>query len=179
VVLGGGDTGMDCNRTAIRLGAASVTCVYRRDEMSMPGSRREVGSAVTKVCNSCSIASRLALIGDDNKVRAVQVVTTELVDDGKGRVRLRNVEGSEKELRADVVIQAFGFRASPPAWCEAYGIERDRSGRILAGARRPPAVPDQPPESVCRWRQYARRGSGGARRLRRSRGCWVDRSNVQ
>jgi glutamate synthase (NADPH/NADH) small chain len=59
VVLGGGDTGMDCNRTAIRLGAASVTCVYRRDEASMPGSRREVGySREEGVTNSCSIASR-------------------------------------------------------------------------------------------------------------------------
>ena len=133
VVLGGGDTGMDCNRTSIRLGAASVTCVYRRDEMSMPGSRREVGSSRDEGVQFLFNRQPTALIGDDNKVRAVQVVTTELVDDGKGGVRLRNVEGSEKELPADVVIQAFGFRASPPAWCEAFGIERDRSGRILAG----------------------------------------------
>jgi glutamate synthase (NADPH/NADH) small chain len=61
------------------------------------------------------------------------VVSTELVDSGDGRPRPHNVEGSETELRADVVIQAFGFRASPPAWCAAHGIELDSSGRILAG----------------------------------------------
>ena len=63
----------------------------------------------------------------------MRVVTTELVDSGDGRPRPRNVEGSETELRADVVIQAFGFRPSPPAWCAAHGIELDSSGRILAG----------------------------------------------
>jgi glutamate synthase (NADPH/NADH) small chain len=133
VVLGGGDTGMDCNRTSIRLGAASVTCVYRRDEASMPGSRREVGSSRDEGVQFLFNRQPTALIAEGNRVRAVQVVSTELVDDGKGGMQLRHVEGSEKELPADVVIQAFGFRASPPAWCDAYGIERDRSGRILAG----------------------------------------------
>ena len=67
------------------------------------------------------------------RVRGVRVVTTELVDNGDGRPRPRNVEGSETELRADVVIQAFGFRPSPPAWCAGHGIALDASGRILAG----------------------------------------------
>jgi glutamate synthase (NADPH/NADH) small chain len=133
VVLGGGDTGMDCNRTSIRLGAASVTCVYRRDEPSMPGSRREVGASRDEGVQFLFNRQPTLLIGDDNTVCAVRVVTTELVDDGKGGTQLRNVEGSEKDLPADVVIQAFGFRASPPDWCDAFGITRDRSGRILAG----------------------------------------------
>jgi glutamate synthase (NADPH/NADH) small chain len=115
VVLGGGDTGMDCNRTSIRLGAASVTCVYRRDEASMPGSRREVGSSCDEGVQFMFNRQPTALIAEGNRVRAVQVVSTELVDDGKGGMQLRHVEGSEKELPADVVIQAFGFRASPPA----------------------------------------------------------------
>jgi len=133
VVLGGGDTGMDCNRTAIRLGAASVTCVYRRDEASMPGSRREVGYSREEGVNFLFHRQPLALLGEQGRVRGVRVVTTELVDGGDGRSRPRNVEGSETELRADVVIQAFGFRPSPPAWCAAHGIELDASGRILAG----------------------------------------------
>ena len=54
IVLGGGDTAMDCNRTSIRQGAESVVCAYRRDEANMPGSRREVKMRVKKVWNSSS-----------------------------------------------------------------------------------------------------------------------------
>jgi glutamate synthase (NADPH) small chain len=138
VVLGGGDTGMDCNRTAIRLGAASVTCVYRRDEANMPGSRREVAYSREEGVTFLFHRQPLALIGGDSdddrdRVRKVRVVSTELIDDGQGRKRPRNIEGSEVELRADVVIQAFGFRPSPPAWCAQHGIELDASGRVLAG----------------------------------------------
>ncbi|MDE3210443.1 MAG: FAD-dependent oxidoreductase [Pseudomonadota bacterium] len=133
VVLGGGDTGMDCNRTAIRLGAASVTCAYRRDEASMPGSRREVGYSREEGVHFLFHRQPLEILGDDGRVRAVRMVTTELVDAGDGRPRPRQVEGSETELRADVVIQAFGFRPSPPDWCAAFGIELDGSGRIQAG----------------------------------------------
>ena len=133
VVLGGGDTGMDCNRTSIRLGAASVTCVYRRDEASMPGSRREVGYSREEGVKFLFHRQPLELAGEQGRVRGVRVVTTELVDSGDGRPRPRNIEGSETELRADVVIQAFGFRPSPPAWCARHGIALDASGRILAG----------------------------------------------
>ncbi|OOG51353.1 FAD-dependent oxidoreductase [Rhodanobacter sp. C01] len=135
VVLGGGDTGMDCNRTSIRLGAASVTCVYRRDEASMPGSRREVGYSREEGVKFLFHRQPLELVGDQGTVRGVRVVTTELVDNGDGRPRPSNVVGSETELRADVVIQAFGFRPSPPAWCAEYGIALDASGRILAGGK--------------------------------------------
>lgn len=133
VVLGGGDTGMDCTRTAVRLGAASVTCVHRRDEAGMPGSRREVGYAREEGVDFLFQRQPLALLGEQGRVRGVRMVATEAVDGGDGRPCLRHVEGSETELRADVVIQAFGFRPSPPAWCEQYGIELDASGRILAG----------------------------------------------
>jgi glutamate synthase (NADPH/NADH) small chain len=133
VVLGGGDTGMDCNRTAIRLGAASVTCVYRRDEANMPGSAREVGYSREEGVRFLFHRQPLAILGSEGKVRAVRVVSTELVEGAHGRAQLRHVEGSETELRADVVIQAFGFRPSPPAWCARHGIALDGSGRILAG----------------------------------------------
>ena len=133
VVLGGGDTGMDCNRTAIRLGAATVTCVYRRDEASMPGSAREVAYSREEGVQFLFNRQPLALLGKDGRVGAVRVVATELHDDGSGRLAPRNVPGSEEEIPADVVIQAFGFRPSPPAWCARLGIELDASGRIRVG----------------------------------------------
>jgi len=135
VVLGGGDTGMDCNRTAVRLGAASVTCVYRRDEASMPGSVREVGYSREEGVRFLFRRQPLAILGDEHgRARAVRVVETELVDDGHGRPRPRNVEGSESELRADVVIQAFGFLPSPPDWLASHGVKLASSGRIVTGA---------------------------------------------
>ena len=133
VVLGGGDTGMDCVRTSIRLGAASVTCVYRRDEANMPGSRREVGYSREEGVDFLFNRQPLALLGEQGKVRSVRLVDTDVDSDTNGRARLQHVEGSETELRADVVILAFGFRPSPPTWCTEYDIERDASGRIRAG----------------------------------------------
>lgn len=132
VVLGGGDTGMDCNRTSVRLGAASVTCVYRRDEASMPGSRREVSYSREEGVDFVFHRQPVALLGEQGRVRGVRVVRTEVGRDDAGRARLQHVAGSETELPADVVIQAFGFRASPPAWCARHGVELDGSGRILA-----------------------------------------------
>ncbi|WP_049621578.1 FAD-dependent oxidoreductase [Frateuria defendens] len=132
VVLGGGDTGMDCNRTSIRLGAASVTCVYRRDEASMPGSAREVNYSKEEGVNFLFNRQPLELLaGEDGRVRAVRVVRTEQADGGRGA--LSHVEGSETELRADVVIQAFGFRPSPPSWSTTHGVELDQGGRMRVG----------------------------------------------
>ena len=128
VVLGGGDTGMDCNRTAIRLGAASVTCVYRRDEASMPGSAREVAYSREEGVRFLFERQPLELVGIEGRVRAVRVARTQQRDGG-----LAPVPGSEEDIAADVVIQAFGFRPSPPGWCAAHGIARDASGRLVAG----------------------------------------------
>jgi glutamate synthase (NADPH/NADH) small chain len=133
VVLGGGDTGMDCNRTAIRLGAASVTCVYRRDEDNMPGSRREVGYSREEGVQFLFHRQPVALLGENGQVTAVRVVETELVAGEDGRLAPQNVVGSETDLRADVVIQAFGFRPSPPEWCAVHGVQLEESGRILVG----------------------------------------------
>lgn len=135
VVLGGGDTGMDCNRTAIRLGAASVTCVYRRDEANMPGSAREVKYSREEGVEFLFQRQPLQILGDDQgKVRGVRVIDTTLVADGHGRARPQNVPGTEAELRADVVIQSFGFLPSPPDWLRSHGVALDRSGRIVTGA---------------------------------------------
>jgi len=134
VVLGGGDTGMDCNRTAIRLGAASVTCVYRRDEANMPGSAREVKYSREEGVEFLFQRQPLTILGDaEGKVRAVRVVETALVDSGDGRARPQNVEGTEYEIDADVVIQSFGFLPSPPDWLRSHGVALERSGKVATG----------------------------------------------
>jgi len=135
VVLGGGDTGMDCVRTAVRLGAAAVSCVYRRDEASMPGSAREVKHAREEGVEFVFQRQPLEILDDGHgHVRGVRVIATELVADGHGRPRPQNVPGSEVEIAADVVIQSFGFLPSPPDWLKAHGVALDRSGRVITGA---------------------------------------------
>ena len=135
VVLGGGDTGMDCNRTAIRLGAASVTCVYRRDEASMPGSAREVNYSREEGVTFLFQRQPLAILDNGNgQVRGVRVIETELVDAGDGRPRPRNIPGSESEIAADVVIQSFGFLPSPPDWLATHGVKLSASGKLVTGA---------------------------------------------
>jgi glutamate synthase (NADPH/NADH) small chain len=132
VVLGGGDTAMDCNRTAIRLGAASVSCIYRRDEASMPGSRREVQNSRDEGVRFLFNRQPVAIVGEE-RATGVRVTATRLLIDASGRARPEVIAGSEQVLDADVVIVAFGFRPSPPAWCEDAGIDCDASGRIRVG----------------------------------------------
>jgi glutamate synthase (NADPH/NADH) small chain len=134
VVLGGGDTGMDCNRTAIRLGAASVTCVYRRDEASMPGSAREVNYSREEGVQFLFQRQPLEILGREGRVHAVRLVETALVDRGDGRPLPQNVAGSEYEIAADVVIQAFGFLPSPPDWLASHGVALAANGKVITGA---------------------------------------------
>ncbi|RMD78813.1 MAG: glutamate synthase small subunit [Gammaproteobacteria bacterium] len=132
VVLGGGDTAMDCNRTAIRQGAASVTCAYRRDEANMPGSRREVANAKEEGVRFLWNRQPVEILGD-GRVEGVKVVATELgPPDARGRRVPRPVPGSEEVIPADRVIIAFGFRPSPAPWLKDFGIETDERGRIKA-----------------------------------------------
>ncbi|MEN8663953.1 MAG: FAD-dependent oxidoreductase, partial [Polycyclovorans sp.] len=108
VVLGGGDTAMDCNRTAIRQQAASVTCVYRRDEANMPGSKREVANAKEEGVKFLFNRQPVAIVGN-GKVEGVKVVETRLgAPDARGRRRPEVVEGSEQIIPADRVAIAFG-----------------------------------------------------------------------
>jgi len=130
VVLGGGDTGMDCNRTAIRQGAASVRCVYRRDERNMPGSRREVRNSKEEGVEFLFNWQPLEILGDSG-VTGVRVIRTQLGDPGRdGRRRPEPVPGTEETLAADAVVIAFGFRPNPPAWFEEFSIETLPSGRV-------------------------------------------------
>ena len=130
VVLGGGDTGMDCVRSAVRLGAASVACLYRRDEANMPGSAREVANAREEGVEFLFNCQPLALLGDD-MVTAVQVARTRLSEpDAGGRQLAEIVASSESVMGADVVIIAFGFQPDPPEWLATHGIALETNGRI-------------------------------------------------
>lgn len=139
VVLGGGDTSMDCVRTSVRHDAASVTLVYRRDEANMPGSRREVKYSRDEGVNFLFQRQPLEILGNARGVIGVRVGETRLVDDGNGRARSEVVAGSEEVLPADIVILAFGFLPEPPQWALANGIEFAANGKIVLGGagRRP------------------------------------------
>ena len=132
VVLGGGDTAMDCNRTAIRQGAKSVTCLYRRDEKNMPGSRREVKNAKEEGVIFNFNVQPIDILGN-TKVEGVKTVETELGEpDQNGRRVPISIQGSERIYDADVVIIAFGFRASPAAWFENFNINTQKNGLVIA-----------------------------------------------
>ncbi|USD21797.1 FAD-dependent oxidoreductase [Microbulbifer variabilis] len=132
VVLGGGDTAMDCNRSSIRLGAKSVTCAYRRDEENMPGSRREVVNAKEEGVQFLFNRQPVEIVGD-GKVSGVKVVTTELGEpDENGRRRPQVVPGSEEVIPADIVLVAFGFRPSPAEWFAEHSIEVADWGGVVA-----------------------------------------------
>ena len=134
LVLGGGDTAMDCVRTAARQRARSVTCVYRRDLENMPGSRREVKNAMDEGVKFLFNRQPLAIEGD-GEVRGVRVVETRLgAPDERGRLVPEPVPGSETVLPADAVLVAFGFRASPADWFAEHGIETDGYGLVAAAA---------------------------------------------
>jgi glutamate synthase (NADPH/NADH) small chain len=130
VVLGGGDTGLECVRTAVRRGAVSVVCAYRRDEENMPGSRREVRNAREEGVDFQFNRQPLEITGT-GRVEGVRLVETRLGDpDPGGRRRPEPVAGTEHVIEADAVIVAFGFRPSPPDWLRDLGIELHDDGRV-------------------------------------------------
>ena len=132
VVLGGGDTAMDCNRTAIRQGAKSVSCLYRRDEKNMPGSRREVVNAQEEGVNFEFNTQPIEIVGKD-KVEGVRTIQTKLGEpDQNGRRVPVPIPGSEKVFPADEVVIAFGFRASPAEWFKDFNIKINNAGLVEA-----------------------------------------------
>ena len=133
IVLGGGDTAMDCNRTSIRQGARSVTCVYRRDEANMPGSRKEVANAREEGVVFLFNRQPVEVMGDATGVTGVKFVTTQLGEpDANGRRSPEVIPGSEEIIEADCVLIAFGFRPSPAPWFDDLSIETKDSGLVKA-----------------------------------------------
>ncbi|WP_039057635.1 formate-dependent uric acid utilization protein YgfT [Enterobacter sp. Bisph1] len=137
VVLGGGDTAMDCLRTAVRRGAASVTCAYRRDERSMPGSKKEVTNAREEGVNfEFNVQPQSIERNGAGQVSAVRMIRTQMGEPGPdGRRRPQPIAGSEFELPADVLIMAFGFQAHDMPWLRGFGVDRDRWGNIVTGGK--------------------------------------------
>ena len=132
VILGGGDTAMDCNRTAIRQGAKSVTCLYRRDEENMPGSRREVINAKEEGVQFEFNIQPIEIIGEKS-VQGIKTIQTKLGEpDQNGRRVPMPIQGSEKIYPADEVVIAFGFRANPADWFKDFKIKTDKSGLVIA-----------------------------------------------
>lgn len=132
VVLGGGDTAMDCVRTSARQGASDVKCVYRRDEANMPGSMREVANAKEEGVEFLWNRQPIEIVGD-GKVEGVKVVTTQLGEpDERGRRRPEPIPGSEEIIAADRVVIAFGFRPSPADWLNQFNVQINSWGGIVA-----------------------------------------------
>ncbi|OYW40402.1 MAG: dihydropyrimidine dehydrogenase [Brevundimonas sp. 12-68-7] len=110
VVIGGGDTAMDCVRTAIRQGAASVTCLYRRDRENMPGSAREVANAEEEGIRFEWLGAPKALMSKAGTVSAVRAARMALSEPEFGKRRdIAPVPGADFDLPADMVIEALGF----------------------------------------------------------------------
>ena len=131
VVVGGGDTAMDCVRTAIRQNAKSVTCLYRRDRANMPGSQREVANAEEEGVVFKWLSAPQAFLGDD-QVRAVQAQKIHLGQpDATGRQVPQIIDGSSHEIAADLVIKALGFDPEElPVMFDAPELEVSRWGTI-------------------------------------------------
>ncbi|MCH7542540.1 MAG: NAD(P)-dependent oxidoreductase [Proteobacteria bacterium] len=109
VVIGAGDTAMDCVRTAVRQDAKSVKCLYRRDRANMPGSMREVAHAEEEGVEFLWLAAPEAFLGDD-RVSGVRAIRIHLgVPDSSGRQSPQPIEGSNFVVEADLVIKALGF----------------------------------------------------------------------
>ena len=133
VVIGGGDTAMDCLRTAKREGAKSVTCLYRRDELNMPGSKKEYKNAMEEGVNFSFLASPKEVILDENgSAIAVEIIRTTLGSkDESGRQRMEEIKGSETRINADVVIMSLGFNPAIPSFLAENGIETNSWGGVI------------------------------------------------
>lgn len=133
VVLGGGDTTMDCTRTSIRQGASEVFCAYRRDEANMPGSKKEVVNAKEEGVKFLFNRQPVEIMADNGQVTGIKLLTTQLGEpDERGRRRPEPVAGSEQIVSADAIIIAFGFRPSPADWFSDANINIDERGRVVA-----------------------------------------------
>ena len=137
VVIGGGDTAMDCVRTAVRQGARSVTCLYRRDRENMPGSLREVTNAEEEGVVFEWLAAPRSLLGDAEGVTGVRAVRMRLgPPDSSGRRAPEAVDGSDFDLPAGLVIKALGFDPEDlPTMLSAPDLSVSRWGTVKINHR--------------------------------------------
>jgi glutamate synthase (NADPH) small chain len=138
VVIGGGDTAMDCVRTAVRQGAKSVKCLYRRDRENMPGSQREVANAIEEGVEFLWLSAPEAVLHDaDHDVTGVRAVRMRLgTPDASGRAKPEEIEGSQFVAPADMVIEALGFDPEDlPAMFGEPGLGLTRWGTVKTDYR--------------------------------------------
>lgn len=144
VVLGGGDTAMDCLRTAIRAGAAEAVCVYRRDLANMPGSRKEYYNAIEEGAQFLFLTNPAGLEADaSGSVTGVRCTRMELGEpDYSGRRKPRVVPGSEFTIKAELVLVAYGFDPVPFPKDSAFAeIAINDWGAIRVDANQMTSVP--------------------------------------
>ena len=133
VVIGGGDTAMDCLRTSLREGAASVKCLYRRDALNMPGSKKEYINAKEEGVDFVfNVSPKEIIVNDENKVIGVEIVKTKLtLDHGSARAKVEEIEGSNYQEGADIVIFALGFDTISYEFYAEAGIETGKWGEVI------------------------------------------------
>ena len=134
VVIGGGDTAMDCIRTSLREGAKSVKCLYRRDMINMPGSKKEFKNAKEEGCEFVfNTAPKEVLLNSNGEVIGILMLETTLSKkDESGRQKVEIIDGSEYKENADIVIFALGFDQVNPDFLSQNGIETNEWGEIKA-----------------------------------------------
>jgi glutamate synthase (NADPH/NADH) small chain len=127
VVLGGGDTAMDCLRTALRLGANKVSCVYRRDEANMPGARKEKKMATEEGVEWIWLAAPLRFIGKDGRVAAVECQRMQLGEpDASGRRSPVPIEGETFTVPCTTVVLALGFNNEDTVPANTPGMKHNK-----------------------------------------------------
>lgn len=144
VILGGGDTAMDCLRSALRGGALEAACLYRRDEANMPGSKKEFQNALEEGAEFQFLTAPVAVEGNANgEVTGVRCVRMELGEpDAGGRRKPRPQPGSEFVRPADVILVAYGFDPVPfPKSSDLSQVARDEWDRIIVDQNQMTSLP--------------------------------------
>ena len=133
VVIGGGDTAMDCVRTSIREDAKSVKCLYRRDRTNMPGSKKEIKNAYDEGAEFVFNASpKEIIVNSEGRAIAIEMQKTMLGEkDSSGRQKVEVVKGSDFRVEADVIIFSLGFSPEVPSFLAENGIEVNKWGGIV------------------------------------------------
>ena len=143
-VLGGGDTAMDCLRTALRCGAREAACLYRRDLANMPGSRKEYYNALEEGARFEFLTNPIAIVaGAANEVAGVKCVRMELgAPDKSGRRSPKPIAGSDFVVPADVLLVAYGFDPAPFAADDAAApLATDRWGSLKVDTNQMTSIP--------------------------------------
>jgi len=127
VVVGGGDTAMDCLRTSVREGAKSVKCLYRRDEANMPGSKKEVINSKEEGVEFIFNVSPIS-IND----KGIKIIKTQMSQaDESGRQSVKTIDGSEYQEDADIIIFALGFEQEVPSFLKESSIDLNKWSGII------------------------------------------------